>query len=186
MSPSKPVIATARTTLHRFSANDAEDFYQLNLNPENVRFTGDAPFASVEQAKQFIANYDHYQLHGFGRWSVYLNPDEASGTSRKSRYIGFCGLRKNSQNGLVDIGYRIDQKYWGRGLATEISQSVLAYGFEHLSLPIIVSRARVDNPASIAVLNKTGFTNTGEEQEDGFTWLFFELKKTAWIKNRQK
>lgn len=87
---------------------------------------------------------------------------------------------------MVDIGYRIDQKYWGQGLATEISQAVLAYGFEQLSLAVIVSRARKDNPASIAVLNKTGFVYTSEEQEDGYTWLLFELKKATWLKNRHK
>lgn len=177
--------------MHAFSENDAEGFYRLNLNPDNIRFTGDAPFASINDAKQFIAQYDHYQQHGFGRWSVFLKKGlkpslKSACTNEPSQYIGFCGLRKNSQNGLVDIGYRIDQQYWGQGLATETSQAVLAYGFEHLSLPIIVSRARVDNPASIAVLNKTGFVKTGEVLEDGFTWLFFELKKATWIKNSQK
>lgn len=186
--PTTPaVITTKRTTLHPFSQCDAQSFFDLNLNPENVRFTGDAPFQSVQDAKTFIASYDHYQKHGFGRWSVYLKPNSlANTTSAVSQYIGFCGLRKNNQNGLVDIGYRIDQKYWGQGLATETALGVLAYGFEHLSLPQIVSRARVDNPASITVLHKIGFSESGQEQEDGFTWLLFELKSTNWTKANQK
>lgn len=186
--PTTPaVITTKRTTLHPFSQCDAHGFFNLNLNQENVRFTGDEPFQSIQEAQAFIDGYDHYQKHGFGRWSVYLKPDSLSSPdSAVSEYIGFCGLRKNSQNGLVDIGYRIDQKYWGQGLATETAQAVLAHGFEHLSLPQIVSRARVDNPASIAVLHKIGFSEIGQEQEDGSTWLLFELKSTNWAKDNQK
>lgn len=183
MLPSTAVITTNRTSLHPFCDHDAEGFYRLNLNPNNIRFTGDAPFESIAQAKQFIANYDHYHKYGFGRWSVYLKPNQ---TKEQAKYIGFCGLRKNSQTGLIDIGYRIDQKYWGQGLATETVQGVLRYGFEHLALPVIVSRTRVDNPASIAVLSKTGFINTGEKQQEGFTWLLFQLKNAIWVKNQQK
>lgn len=114
---------------------------------------------------------------------MYLKPDFLS-KSVASQYIGFCGLRKNSQNSLVDIGYRIDQKYWVQGIATETAQAVLAYGFEHLNLNYQQSPSK--QPASIDVSHKLGFSESGQEQEDGFTWLLFELKNSNWTKAHQK
>jgi RimJ/RimL family protein N-acetyltransferase len=108
MDPSPAIFATERLTLHQFSLADAAGFYALNLNPNNIEFTGDKPFADLAQTEQFIENYDQYRKHGFGRWSLYLKKPVPT-------YIGFCGLRLSEQTGEVDVGYRIDQKYWGKG-----------------------------------------------------------------------
>jgi len=63
---------TERLVLKRFAIADAQGFYELNLDPEVIRYTGDAPFRSVEEAKSFIRGYDHYDRYGYGRWSVFI------------------------------------------------------------------------------------------------------------------
>jgi ribosomal-protein-alanine N-acetyltransferase len=49
---------------------DAQLAYDLNLNPEVIKYTGDVPFKNIEEARSFIIDYDHYSKYGFGRWAV--------------------------------------------------------------------------------------------------------------------
>jgi [ribosomal protein S5]-alanine N-acetyltransferase len=86
-------LESRRMTLHRFSDADAAGFYELNADPEVLRYTGDRPFASVAGAEAFIRSYDAYERYGYGRWSVYLR--------ETGEYMGFCGL---SYRPAVDVG----------------------------------------------------------------------------------
>lgn len=167
------IAQSERLYFKQFCAKDAEGFYRLNANIDNIRFTGDAPFASVEAARNFIEGYDHYERYGFGRWSLYLKD--------ANQYIGFCGLRYTPETDEVDIGYRIDQNFWGQGLASEATKTALDLAFSHFHLEKITSRARADNPASIRVLVKNGFSETGFEHEDGHKWLTFALSKLTFF-----
>jgi RimJ/RimL family protein N-acetyltransferase len=56
----------------------------------------------------------------------------------------------------VEIGWRLDPAYWGRGLATEAADAVLRDGFERLGLGRIISIIHRDNTASRRVAEKIG------------------------------
>lgn len=66
----KPILETERLLLREFIPEDAAHFYRLNLNPNVIRFTGDAAFKDISEAQNFLENYADYQLHGYGRWAV--------------------------------------------------------------------------------------------------------------------
>lgn len=159
------IIETERLILREFSAEDARGMFELNNDPEVLRYTGDEPFLSETNAQQFIFNYDHYQRNGFGRWTCLLKPS--------SEYVGWCGLRYSEQSKEVDIGFRFMRQYWGRGLATEAAKACLKYGKEQLGLQKIVGRACRDNGASIRVLEKMGMQWDFDFEEDGLPWCQF-------------
>lgn len=140
-------LETKRLFLREFEIEDATSLYDLNLDPEVIKYTGDPPFESVKYAENFIENYDSYRVNGFGRWAVIRKED---GT-----FLGWCGLKINEEN-QVDLGFRFFKKYWSQGFATESAQASLAYGFNTLDIPEIVGRAVPDNTASIVVLKKLG------------------------------
>jgi [ribosomal protein S5]-alanine N-acetyltransferase len=48
------VARTARQILRQFELRDAPAIFALNADPEVVRYTGDGPFASVEEALAFL------------------------------------------------------------------------------------------------------------------------------------
>ncbi len=127
-------------------ATDAEHAFALNNDPEVLRYTGDDPFASVEEARAFLVAYPAYRQDGFGRWAVELH----DGT-----WLGWCGLRRQA-DGAVDLGYRFLRAYWGQGYATEAGLACLAWGFEQAGLAEIIGRVAKDNQASIRVLEKVG------------------------------
>ena len=152
------IIETERLLLTEFSPSDAEHMYRLNLDPEVIKYTGDPPFESVEEAREFLENYSAYKKHGFGRWSVWLKPEE--------EYIGWSGLKRNKE-GLVDIGFRFFRSHWNRGFATESAKACLEYGFSKLKLKEIIGRADLENQASVRVLEKIGLSFWKEDAFEG-------------------
>ena len=69
------VAQTERLTLRKFDLQDAFDLFELNSDPEVVRYTGDAAFQTVQDAEKFLKSYSAYERTGFGRWAVIKNAD---------------------------------------------------------------------------------------------------------------
>ena len=154
-SPELPsyVCETPRFWLREIIPDDAPVFFDLNSDPDVVRYTGDGPFASVQAAHDFLTGYDHYARYAMGRWAVISKTD--------GECAGWCGL-KTLENGETDLGYRLFKKDWGKGIATETSEAVLRYGFETLGLSEIIGQVDPANVASIRVLEKLGMKQVGE------------------------
>lgn len=139
--------ASERLCLREWTIEDASWMFRLNEDPAVLRYTGDRPFASVKHAEVFLQSYSNYKRDGFGRWAVELNH------SRES--IGWCGLRHNDWG--VDLGFRFFRNYWGKGYATEAARASLELA-QRMGIPKVWGRALLQNPASIAVLEKAGMT----------------------------
>jgi len=146
-------IETRRLLLRESVPDDAEAFFAFNSDPDVMRFVGDEVWESVEHTREKLAAYPDYRKHGYGRWSVVYKPD--------NRVIGFNGLKYLDDLAEVDLGYRLLPEYWGRGLATESSTAVLAYGFDDLKLDRIIGLVLPENSRSIHVLEKMGMRREG-------------------------
>ena len=164
------VAETERLELCEFSQNDTDGFFNLNKDAEVIKYTGDSAFKNRKEVTSFITNYDHYEKYGYGRWSVYLKSTK--------EYIGFCGLKYNSEKGEIDIGFRFLKKFWNKGYATESSIAALAIGFDKYHAQRIVGRAMKNNSASHSVLKKLGMSPSFSFVENGNEWLQYELSRT--------
>lgn len=129
----------------------------LNADEKVLRYTGDAPFSSVEKAKSFIAEYDSYKKHGFGRWAVVLKETR--------EMIGWCGFKQHETG--VDLGYRFLRSHWGEGYATEAATACMQYGFEQLGFPWFFSRADERNKASLRMMQKMHMAYWKTEAAEG-------------------
>jgi RimJ/RimL family protein N-acetyltransferase len=95
--------------------------------------------------------------------------------------IGWAGLKYNSEivNNKVnfyDIGYRLNEKFWGKGYATEASFAWLDYGFKEMKIQVIAAAAHSANNASNRILQKIGMKQIEQYLEDEVTWNWYELK----------
>ena len=143
----KKLIATKRLILREFDLSDAQSLYELNANPDVLKYTGDHPFASIQEAVSFLDNYYDYSVNGYGRWAVICKESD--------EFLGWCGLKLNEEE-MIDLGFRFFQEYWGKGYATEAAEAALGYGFSQLNMHEIIGRASIENVASIKVLEKIG------------------------------
>src|SRR5690606_32437802 len=122
-------------------------------DPLVLQYTGDAAFIDINEAAEFIENYNHYQQYGYGRWAVL--------DRNKNAFLGWCGLKYSPDKNETDIGFRFHREHWGKGFATEAANVCLEYGFSELGLSRIVGRAQIGNTASHRVLEKIGMTQIG-------------------------
>ena len=144
------ILETERFLLREITPADAEHAYLLNLDPEVIRYTDDDAFESVESARRFLENYDHYQRYGFGRWGVILKST--------GEFTGWCGLKFTPGIDEYDIGFRFFKRNWNKGYATETAKACLELGFTKHKMPEIVGRAVKANSGSVRVLEKIGLT----------------------------
>lgn len=142
------ILETERLILRELNTNDAENFYRLNLNPNVIKYTGNSAFKDINEAKDFLENYQDYKLNGFGRWAVIGKAN--------NEFLGWCGLKYDKHLDETDIGFRFFEEHWNKGFATESAKACLDHGFENLNLKSIIGRAMSENLASIKVLEKIG------------------------------
>ena len=149
------VFETPRLILRRFTEDDASLILQLNSDPEIVKYVHEPVLETGEQAKKIIIDIILPQYkNDLGRWAIH--------TKEKLEFIGWCGLKYLPEPDEIDLGYRLMQKAWGKGFATEAAESTLDHGFKTLNLQLITGRAHIENMASIKVLEKIGMNFIGE------------------------
>jgi [ribosomal protein S5]-alanine N-acetyltransferase len=162
------VLETTRLLLRTFTSKDAQLIYDLNLDPDVTRYTGD-PVMDIEHAREVLEKVilPQYALYNHGRWAVLVKP--------QLEFIGWCGLkRRPERDNEIDLGYRFLKQFWGKGYASEAAFACIKYGFEKMELPRIVGRAMPDNKASIRVLEKCGMQYIGEEIVDEHPAVTYE------------
>jgi [ribosomal protein S5]-alanine N-acetyltransferase len=166
---------TPRLILREFQIDDAMVLYELNLDPDVMRYTGDKPFVSCEAAMFFISNYDHYKKHGFGRWVVQLRETD--------EVIGWCGLKRHEPTVITDLGFRFFKKYWNRGYASEAAIESLRLGFEKFNMQTIIGRAMKENTPSIRVLAKSGLSFLKEAVCGEEPGVVYQIDKETYLKS---
>ena len=160
----KVILETERLLLREYVKDDAQAFFELNTDPQVLRFVPDKPLLSVEQARQILIDHPiaDYRTRGFGRCACIL---KSTGEN-----IGFAGLKYLADLEEVDVAYRLMPAHWGSGLATEAARASVQFGFSHLGMKQIIGLAMPENVASIRVLEKAGLRHAGTVSFWGHTF----------------
>jgi ribosomal-protein-alanine N-acetyltransferase len=161
------VIETKRLILRKFTLDDVEPSYKMNMDPIVSQFTGDGGVVSREEIHRRIEEnvMGDYKKYGYGRLAVTLKST--------GEFIGFAGLKYLDDMDEVDLGYRFIQEVWGQGIATEACTPLIKYGFEELGLKSIIAMVLPENKASIRVLEKLNFVFDKNIDADGDDALLF-------------
>lgn len=124
-----------------------------------------------ENLQMFRETFREYmEKKVLGRWGMFNNGDD--------EFIGICLLRpylNNTQQ--VELGYVLAKKFWGKGIAAEMAQIMVAYAFTHTDIPEIVAVTTLQNTGSQKVLIKAGLERGDNVFRDGEELAFFSLKK---------
>lgn len=172
-------IETDRLILRDFLESDVEGMYELDSNPEVHRYLGNNPIKEINQIPpiiQFVRQ--QYEENGIGRWAVI--------EKKTNGFIGWSGLKlvketRNQQSNYYDVGYRLIQKYWGQGYATESAQASLNYGFGKMNLETICAAAQAENIASNKVLQKCGLKLINQYFENEVLENWYQITQAQWL-----
>jgi RimJ/RimL family protein N-acetyltransferase len=158
-------LETARLTLRRFTAADEDNLFELNSDPEVMRFlTGGRPtprdVMRTRIIPSFLAYYERFE--GFGFWAA-----EEKATAQCVGWFHFRPPLPDASppgwlaDGQLEIGYRLRRSAWGKGYATEGSRALIDRGFVESGVERVVAETTVDNLGSRRVLEKSGLTLLG-------------------------
>ena len=102
--------------------------------------------------------------------------------------VGFAGLFPSEPLGVNDfeIGFVLARSAWGRGIATEVGEAQLAFGFEKLNCARLLGLADPRNQPSIHALKKLGLRYLKDATEPGRAMRsVFCIEKEEWRKSRR-
>jgi RimJ/RimL family protein N-acetyltransferase len=166
-------IDTPRLILRPVTIEDIDDFFELDSNPNVHKFLGNQPVKTKEQSKEMIESIlKQYAEFGLGRLAI-VKKDTGE-------FIGWSGI-KYEQNvrkefNYYDLGYRLKEKFWGKGYATEAALASLDYGFYNLKLKEICAAAETNHIASNTILKKIGMQPSGTFEFDEELCNWYRLR----------
>ena len=153
------LFTSKRLGFRNWNIDDISAMAAINANPEVMKY-----FPSIHDKARTSAFIMRMQKQsqelGYCYWAV----EELD----KRILVGFIGLSyqdyETRWSPFIDIGWRLGEKYWGQGYASEGAKSALEYGFSALSLKKIYAVAPAINIRSINVMKKIGMIKEGEFQ----------------------
>jgi 8-oxo-dGTP diphosphatase len=79
--------------------------------------------------------------------------------------IGSVGLRLKADGKSADLGYWIGRKFWRHGYGLEAASRLTAWGLAELRIAGVTATVAEDNEASLSVLRRAGFVQTGKGKQ---------------------
>ncbi len=164
----RTTIETSRLILRPFESGDVGAAFAWFGDPIVMRFTPTGPDVSPQQTESRLAKYhEHQTAHGFSKWII-LDRGLACP-------IGDAGLLLLKEYGWIDLGVRLAQSYWGKGLATEAASAWVRAAFDDFQLDRLGAFVHPENLASIRLLEKLGFRIERQETIMGMKSIVFSL-----------
>lgn len=158
-----------------FLPEDAPLLFELDSDPDVHTYLYDGVVPDIEHSKQVVAYVrKQYKEAGVGRMAAFEKATNA--------FIGWVGLKiehtpVNGHSSFFDIGYRLLQRYWGKGYATEATQFFLDYAFNQLKAGKVYAYAFEGNKASRRVLEKCGLKHVKTFEHNGIQSVWYEIER---------
>jgi RimJ/RimL family protein N-acetyltransferase len=178
-------LETERLTLRRFTEDDVDHLFDLNSDPEVMRYlTGGEPTPREQIRDEIIPfHLGVYERSQFGTWAA---DDRSTGD-----FLGWFHFRGSPED--IDLGYRLRRTAWNEGYATEGSRALVHKGFTHLGVQRVFAHTMTVNAASRRVLEKSGLVLVrtapyeGPDIIDGSEHgeVEYELTRSRWEAGRK-
>jgi [ribosomal protein S5]-alanine N-acetyltransferase len=159
-------ILTARLILRDVTLADADSLFELDSDPEVMRYIGPRPAPDATSYRDRIRSvYLPQQAHPWHGVRIVLDRTNCeflgwafirpAVNSRDARDIGW------NKPGEEEVGYRFRRSAWGRGIATEAAEPLVQIALEDAATTAVVACALAGNVGSLRVLEKLGLRRFG-------------------------
>lgn len=171
-------IETPRLILRPLEISDAEAMFAMDSNPTVHQYLWQNPSKDISETIQIIEFVQkQYEENGIGRFATILK--------ETGEFVGWTGIKfindhvENGNTNFYDYGYRLNEKFWNKGIATEASRAWLDFGFNQMNIQEMNAYTHAENGASNHVLNKVGFNFIKDyPDKEGVTWKWWQLLKS--------
>lgn len=146
-------IETERLILRDWNVDDVDDLYEYAKNPNVGPRGGWKPHESKTESLEimrtlFLDKYDCWAI-------VYKENNKVIGS------IGYETDTKRPDINCKELGYAMNEDYWGKGIMTEAAKAVIRFGFDEMGLDMVSIYRNPLNTRSGRVIEKCGFVYEG-------------------------
>ena len=164
------IFETTRCVIRKVHDGDFEGMYELQSNPKVMLYSSDDVQTADEVRKDIQYLKSQYEE---------INPELLvwAITNRSGQFIGTCAVVLKSEEDC-EIGYRILERFWGQGFATEVTKVLVSYCQSSYPGRQLCAYCFIENVASGKVLEKAGFTKEREffNEEEGLQDAYYVIR----------
>lgn len=160
-----PIFQTENFSARRLKSTDFQAFHEMQGNERVMKFVRGAAMSFQEdrdELENLIASYDQAN-NDFWIFAVERNVDQA--------FVGTVALVKSDAHGTTEpqdhtvlniksdqceIGYRLLERYWGRGYAKEIALGLISHA-RTLGFRRLIACVADENSASLKIIRSLNF-----------------------------
>jgi len=160
------IAETPRLIIREFLLREEETYLEHFNDPDVCQYIPQR--TREERVNIFLSALVNYISNKqLGIWGIF---DKITGD-----FVGSCLLRFfNNEPDKIELGYSLEKKYWGKGIATEMATAMIAYAFEHNKAAEVVAVTDVSNLGSQRVLEKAGLIRVENIVKDGVELAYFK------------
>lgn len=160
---------------------DAVALFEMDKNPNVHKYLWQKPILDIKEVYDYIEMVNkQYITNKIGRFSTFLK--------ETNELIGWTGIKyvndhvENGNTNFYDYGYRLNEKFWNKGFATEASRTWLNYGFNEMKIEEMNAYTHSENGASNHVLQKVGFKFMEDyPDKENVIWRWWQLKANEFL-----
>jgi len=143
---------TGKVELRNQRVSDAKRFFEILNNP-NFKYFKVRPKDVKSERKFLIKNKEKRKNNFEYNYAILYN----------KKLIGGCGIKIDQHRKFIgEIGYFLDEAYWGRRITTRAVKILEKIGFKKLNLKRIEILMHPKNVASEKVAIKCGYKKEGK------------------------
>lgn len=169
------ILETERLIMREMRHDDAEALFEMDSNPNVHNYLWQKPFTEITEIQNYIDLVrKQYETHKIGRFSTILK--------ETNELIGWTGIKfvtdhiENGNTNFYDYGYRLNEKFWNKGFATEASIAWLDHGFNQMNIDKMNAYTHAENGASNHILQKVGMKfMENYPDEEGKVWKWWQM-----------
>ncbi|MFA6272138.1 MAG: GNAT family N-acetyltransferase [Patescibacteria group bacterium] len=140
-----------KVTIRKQKVSDAKRFYEILNNPNFIYFRI-CP-KSIEAERKILQKHAKQNKKSLNQHFAIMYD---------TKMVGGCGIKINPDNKQCgEIGYFLDEAYWGRGITTKAVKQLEKIGFKKMKLVRIEIKMNTKNSGSQKVAIKCGYKKEG-------------------------
>jgi ribosomal-protein-alanine N-acetyltransferase len=159
-----PLITTDEITLRKIVPSDIDSLYEIYSNEKLFVHSPNMLKKNKETVANMIGHFDrdfNKKKCIFLGITLNTNPDYIVGVAEMFDY-------DSDVNGIT-IGYRLNDHYWGKGIATKAVQAMTGYLMNEDGINRIQAFVMPENTKSLNVLRRNHFVEEGMIRQ-GYVW----------------
>jgi len=153
-----PYLESNILILKKVETQDVNDLFEI-LSNENIfkyRAPGKARLKTMDAVKNVIGHHERdFNKHKTIYLGVYYK-------KANHKLVGIAEIFNfDDKANRVEIGYTINESYWGKGIATNAVKIILEFLFNTVNINSIQAKIMPVNSKSKNVVERCGFTHEG-------------------------